>query len=130
MAKTILLIEDEPDFRLYLATFLEDSGYEPIILEDGADVIETIEERNPDLVVLDFMMPGRSGLSICKDIRTRWAPDRLPILLVTGLLQERENDDDGLARTFADNDVPFPEAILGKPFAPAELLETVERLVG
>ena len=129
MVKKILLIEDEPDFRLFLATLLEDNGYAPIILEENADVIETIEELNPDLIILDFMMPGRSGLSICKDIRERWEPDCLPILLVTGLLQERENKTEGLEKTFADNDVPFPEAVIGKPFPTSELLETVARLV-
>ena len=129
MKKKILLIEDEPDFRLFLATFLEDNGYEPIILEESADVIETIEKQAPALVILDFMMPGRSGLSICKEIRERWEPERLPILLVAGLLQEREHEAEGLAETFAENAVPFPEAVLGKPFPPAELLDTIELLV-
>ena len=128
MTKKILLIEDEPDFRLFLATLLLDHGYQTIALEEGEDELFAIEEQKPDLVLLDFMMPGRSGLSVCKAIRERWDPDQLPILLVTGLFQGGGAGLDELEQLFAEHSVAFPEGVIEKPIKPPELIEAVKRL--
>ena len=128
MTKKILLIEDEPDFRLFLATLLQDNGYQAIVLEDGEDELGAIDEQKPDLVLLDFMMPGRSGLSVCKVIRERWEPDQMPVLLVTGLFQGGGAGLEELEQLFAEHSVPFPEGVIEKPIKPPELIEAVERL--
>jgi len=130
MAKRILLIEDEPDFRLLLATLLAGNGYQAEILDEGREVLAALEAQRPDLVLLDFMMPGRSGLSVCKEIRGHWSAEQLPILLVTGLLQDASGATDELEALFAEHDVPFPEGVIEKPIRPPELLTLVAELTG
>jgi two-component system alkaline phosphatase synthesis response regulator PhoP len=76
----ILVVEDEPDFQALLRTILVESGYDVELAPDGPTAIEIVQTNPPDLVLLDWVLPGMEGLDVCKNIR-RWS--RVPILLVT-----------------------------------------------
>jgi two-component system, OmpR family, response regulator RegX3 len=76
----VLLVEDEKSIAEGLAITLEAEGFQVAWVKDGLDALPTWERVRPDLVVLDLMLPGRSGTEVCRDIRAR---SRVPIIMLT-----------------------------------------------
>jgi two-component system OmpR family response regulator len=105
--KSILFVEDDRDIRMLLADFLVREGFAVEVAEDGAAVDRVLARTRPDLVILDLMLPGEDGLSICRRLRARGA---VPIIMLTA-----KNDD-------VDRIVGLElgaDDYLGKPFNPA-----------
>ena len=78
--KKILIIEDDEDISMIEEAYLESAGFETKILSDGNKVNEIIEAESFDLILLDLMLPGKSGYTICREIRDKLD---IPILMVT-----------------------------------------------
>jgi two-component system, OmpR family, phosphate regulon response regulator PhoB len=78
---TILVVDDEPDARAYMKTFLEAEGYEYMHSPSGAPALRLVEAHKPDLVIVDFMMPGMTGLELCAKLRARPDMQRVPIIV-------------------------------------------------
>ena len=76
----ILLVEDEESFREGLAFMLSKEGYEVITADNGNSAISEFEQKGADLVLLDVMLPGLSGLEVCKKLRTM---TKVPIIMLT-----------------------------------------------
>ncbi len=85
MAAKILIIDDAPDFVYALRTFLEGLGYEVIEAYDGVTGISMIDEHQPDLVILDVIMPNKSGWDTLTEIRARPEWKDLPVIMLTAL---------------------------------------------
>ncbi len=121
MSKTVLVIEDEPNIIEAIGFILSRDGWRVVTHSNGVDAIEAVSARAPDLVILDVMLPGRSGYDILRDLRT--APDtaELPVLMLTarGQLKDREMAESYGASRF-----------MTKPFSNTEVLEAVRELVG
>jgi DNA-binding response OmpR family regulator len=83
LAKSILIVDDEPMARTLLRLMLVRSGYEVIEAIDGYDALEKLRTILPDLVVLDVMMPGLSGFEVCSTIRTEKATSRIPVIMLS-----------------------------------------------
>lgn len=81
----ILIVEDEPKLGQLLIDYLIAGGYRPHLLANGNDVIPYVEQHNPDLILLDLMLPGKDGLTLCKEIR-RFS--EVPIVMVTAKIEE------------------------------------------
>lgn len=81
----ILLVEDEPKLAALLADYLSAAGFEVQVITDGDAVMAAIHARLPDLLILDLMLPGRSGLEICRELR---AFSELPVIMVTARVDE------------------------------------------
>jgi two-component system OmpR family response regulator len=109
----LLVIEDDPDIRALLAEFLSREGYEVRTLETGRLATQTIEGWRPALVILDIMLPGEDGLSVCRRIR---AGSMVPIIMLTA----KTSDIDKIVGLEIGAD-----DYLGKPFNPRELLARV-----
>ena len=80
MAKTILIIEDEIAIQNIVRAFLEDAGYTVYSAGDGLEGIETFRRCNPDLVLLDLMLPGIDGYQVCRELRT---VSQVPIIMLS-----------------------------------------------
>ena len=78
--KRVLLVDDDSRLRKLLTEYLQDYGCEVMGLEDGSAVSETIRTRSPDIVILDIMLPGRSGLDVLREIRLRFP---VPVIMLT-----------------------------------------------
>lgn len=76
----VLVVEDEPNLREPLVYLLEKEGYEVIEAEDGNQAVEAFKRRNPDLILLDLMLPGISGNEVCRSIRQE---SQVPIIMIT-----------------------------------------------
>ena len=118
MEKHILVIDDDQDIRTLLAEYLERNGFRVTTLPDGTDLERTLDERAIDLLVLDLMLPGVDGLTLCRDLRSR---SRLPVLI----LSARGEDVDRIVGLEMGAD-----DYLGKPFHPRELLARVRAILG
>src|SRR5262249_38701658 len=115
--KTILVVEDDRDIRTLLADFLRREGYGVEVAEDSHAADRALAPIKPDLVILDLMLPGEDGLSLCRRQRERGST---PILMLTA-----KNDD-------VDRIVGLElgaDDYLGKPFNPRELLARIRAIL-
>jgi two-component system phosphate regulon response regulator PhoB len=90
MGVRILIVEDEEPLTLLLRYNLEAEGYEVDVSARGDDAEIRLKESPPDLVVLDWMLPGLSGIELCRRLRTRTETERLPIIMLTARGEESE----------------------------------------
>ncbi len=120
MSARILIVEDEEPLTLLLRYNLEAEGYEVETSGRGDEAEVRLKESPPDLVVLDWMLPGMSGIELCRRLRTRAATERMPIIMLTARGEESERVR-GLA-TGADD-------YIVKPFSVPELLARVRALL-
>ena len=120
MAK-ILVVEDEPEIRVLVKTILEKAGYSVVEAEDGEAALRLVNEEEPDLVLLDVMIPCIEGWEVCRRIRENEATRRIPIIMVT----VRTTDED-IQRSVECG----ANAHINKPFDQRELLDTIKKLLG
>ena len=83
--KTILVVEDETSLATVLCEYLSQSGFQTHILEDGLEVIDWVKLHQPDLLILDLMLPGRNGLDIYRELRTF---SEIPVVMATARVDE------------------------------------------
>src|SRR5690606_13783637 len=86
MKKHILLVEDDTHIRMGVSDALTSEGYEVSETSDGSEVAALVKMRNPDLIVLDIMLPRKNGFDICRDLRA--AGNEIPVLMLTAKGQE------------------------------------------
>ncbi|MBM3520649.1 MAG: phosphate regulon transcriptional regulatory protein PhoB [Alphaproteobacteria bacterium] len=90
MPASILVIEDEEPIRLLLRYNLEAEGYRVREAEQGEDALTLVEEERPDLIILDWMLPGVSGVEVCRILRAREENRGIPIIMLTARSEESE----------------------------------------
>jgi DNA-binding response OmpR family regulator len=110
----VLIVEDEPDFQVLLLTILNKAGYQTEVVPDGQTALDVIQTSPPDLILLDWMLPGVDGLNVCKNIR-RWT--NAPILMVTS----KTSQEDLIKALDAGAD-----DYITKPFRTPELLARIQ----
>lgn len=116
----VLVVDDDPDIRMLIAFALEDSGYSVRQASDGADALAALEQRVPDAMVLDVMMPGLDGFGVLKGMRQRnLAPDTRVVIL-TCKTEERDH-----LRGWELG----ADEYLTKPFDPEELVLRVRKMI-
>jgi DNA-binding response OmpR family regulator len=114
---TVLVVDDEPIVREVVVSYLRREGYRTLEAGDGDRALELVERERPDLVVLDLMLPGTDGLSVCRRIRSR---SDLPVIMLTARGEE------------ADRIVGLElgaDDYVTKPFSPRELAARVRTVL-
>ena len=119
--KAILFAEDEPNLRLLVTSTLEDPRYELVTCSDGAEALKRARERRPDMLVLDWMMPGLTGIDVVRALRADPGFADVPVVLLTARSQDGDR---------AEARAAGVTHYLTKPFSPLELLDLVEQLTG
>lgn len=119
MAK-LLVVDDEPAIREMVRFTLVRSGYDCIEAEDAAQAKQLIVSENPDLLLLDVMMPGQSGLDLARELRSKDATKELPIIMLTARCSEQDK--------IRGLDVGADDYIT-KPFSPGELVARIKALL-
>ena len=120
MKKKLLLVEDEERLGFVLKVFFEKKNFIVEVVKDGEDAIFQAENLNPDIILLDWMLPNMSGLEICRQIRTSKDLKKTPVIFLTAKGQE-EDKLRGLD-TGADD-------YITKPFSQLELLARINALL-
>lgn len=120
MGRQVLLIEDEPNIIEAIRFILSRDGWDVKTHSNGVDAIDAVRARMPDVIILDVMLPGKSGFDILTEIRGDAALAEMPVLMLTarGQTKDREMAERAGASHY-----------MTKPFSNAEILETVRQLV-
>ncbi len=113
----ILIADDNRDITDVLSTYSRMEGFEPIVASDGAEAIELFNEHNPDVVLLDVMMPKEDGYEVCRKIRSK---SNVPVILITA----RGEDFDKIMGL----DIGADDYIV-KPFSPREVMARVRAVL-
>lgn len=119
-ATRVLVVDDDRDIRDLVTFKLEQAGYEVRQAEDGLQALDAVREWAPDLVVLDVMMPGLSGIDVTRELRADPATATTPVILLTAKAQEADVETGFV--TGADDYVV-------KPFSPRELVSRVQAVL-
>ena len=117
MSESILVVEDNQDLSLLFQLVLESAGYQVATLDDGKDALTQIEKLQPQLVVMDIMMPEVSGLQVSRNIKDKPEYQSLPILLVSAidrLQDERLQDSKADAIIYKPFDLDYLIAKVGE----------------
>jgi pilus assembly protein CpaE len=85
MAKRVFLVDDDEMIRKMMCTLLTKQGFEVIPIEDGPNTLEKLKTMLPDIILLDVMMPGMDGFTVCREIRVNHATSQIPIIMLTSL---------------------------------------------
>jgi two-component system, OmpR family, alkaline phosphatase synthesis response regulator PhoP len=117
----VLIAEDEKDIRRLVSFVLTREGYTVIEASDGKEALETAEKENPDIILLDVMMPQVDGYEVCRRLRANPAFSDTPLLLLSAKGQTYEIGE-GLRAGATD--------YLVKPFAPRDLATKVKQMLG
>ncbi len=120
MVATILIVDDEPDVADLLKYHLQKAGYQILVAGDGARALEIARRSRPEAIVLDLMLPGMSGLEVCRELRKNPNTAPLGVLMLTAKGQPTER--------IAGLEIGADDYVT-KPFSPKEVVLRVQALV-
>lgn len=113
----VLIVDDDADIRALLHEYLERNGYHCVAVADGLAMLDALGQYPVDLIVLDVMLPGHDGLTLCRDLRTR---SEVPVIMLTA---RGEDTDRIIGLEMGADDY------LAKPFNPRELLARIKGIL-
>ncbi|MEO0834536.1 MAG: response regulator [Cyanobacteria bacterium J06642_3] len=119
MSQPILVVEDNDDLSILFKLVLESAGYQVATVNNGRDALESLAKTDPQLILMDVMMPEINGLQVSQNIKQQQSYESLPILLVSALDRLR---DEQIQNSQAND-------ILYKPFDLDELIYKVDELI-
>ena len=121
MAKRVLIADDEPNLVAALEYLLQQGGYEVLIARNGDEALALLDQRVPDLVLLDVMMPRKSGYEICSRIRSQPEWRHIKVIMLSAKGRDAEVNK-GLTLG--------ADLYVTKPFSTRELMAKIDRLLG
>ena len=134
VTKKILIVDDDEDVILFLSTVLQDKGYEAIHAMDGKRGLEVAKAESPALILLDLMMPQKSGISLLADLKKDVKLKKIPVIMITGVSGETGIDLELFFRkdeeTSMETMPPRPDGYLEKPVDAGELIRLIEEFLG
>jgi len=119
--KTILIADDHDHLRLLVSKTLGGPDYRIVEARDGDEAYSLAMTQSPDVLILDWMMPGKTGIEVVEALRKELAFREVPVIMLTARAQ---NADRNRAVTLGVH------SYLVKPFSPIELMETIEKILG
>lgn len=122
--KKILVVDDEPDVRYFLATCLKDAGFNVETAVDGIEALEKVETYEPDLMTLDMVMPRKSGIRVMRTLRSKEKWENLPVIIITAHANDELGVDDVKQfNAFASG--MRPRYMMEKPVTPEKLVTAI-----
>ncbi len=128
LEKTILVVDDEPDVRNFLATYLEDAGFNIETAIDGTEALEKVKANIPDLITLDMVMPRKSGIQVMRTLRDNKEWATIPVIVITAHARDELGSED-IKEFSAFTTRHRPKFIMEKPITPAKLLKTIGEIL-
>jgi two-component system phosphate regulon response regulator PhoB len=139
MPKKILIVDDEPDIRTFISAVLEEHGYESIGANNGVEGLELLRKETPDLVLLDLMMPKKSGISMFQEMRKDPNLSNIPVVVQTGvsevtgvdfsnfMYKQPLRDEKKFVESTGLTKYTIPDGYIEKPIDPDELIKAVKK---
>jgi len=129
MGKKVLVVDDDPDVRMFNATVVEECGHTPIEATNGEEGLKLAKAERPDLVILDVLMPRQSGIRLYRELKTDATFKDLNIIMLSGIAKRTFLRSQKALTEFGGKEVPEPEVYLEKPVEPEELAEEINKLL-
>ncbi len=129
MGKKVLIVDDDPDVRLFNVTVVEENGYTPIEAANGEEGLAMVKKEKPDLVLLDVLMPKQSGIRLYRELKTNKALKDIPVVILSGIAKRTFLRSQKALTEFGGEEVPEPEVYLEKPVEPEELAQTIKSIL-
>ena len=120
VAQTVLLVDDDASMRKVLQRRVETWGYAVLGAGDGAEALRLAQERKPDLVLLDVMMPGLDGLEVCRQLTRGPFTRQIPVILISAKASQISGEEIEASGAFAS---------LQKPYDPSDLLARMKEAI-
>jgi twitching motility two-component system response regulator PilH len=130
MSKKVLVVDDDPDVRLFSVTVLEENGYTPLEAENGEEGLKMIKAEKPDLVLLDILMPRQSGIRLYRELKTTKSLRDVNVIVLSGVAKKTFLRSQKALTEFGGAEIPEPEIYLEKPVEPEELAEVIKKVLG
>ena len=128
--KTVLIVEDELDMRIFISTLLETSGYEPVMTRDGNEGMLKARDVTPDLIILDVMMPGEGGVQMYRQLKTDETLREIPVIMLSAVTQKTFAHYLNMVNARLKDPIPGPDAYIEKPPEAEHLLKMTNALIG
>lgn len=126
--KRILVVDDEPDVRNFLAACIEDAGFAVETAKDGEEALEKIRQNPPDLMTLDMVMPRTSGINVIRTLRQDQRWKNLPVIVITAHAHDEFGSED-LKELVAFTSGVRPRYTLEKPVTPERLVKAISEIL-
>ena len=130
MGKKVLVVDDDPDIRLFSVTVLEEHGYTPMEAANGEEGLKIIKENKPDLIILDILMPRQSGIRLYRELKASKSLKNIQVIILSGIAKKTFLRSQKALTEFGGEDVPEPEVYLEKPVEPEELAGVIKKILG
>jgi CheY-like chemotaxis protein len=129
VGKTVLVIDDEPDLRLFMKTVLENAGFDVALAANGKEALERMTEKKPDAISLDLVMPKMSGLKFYKYIQKNKDRAGIPVIVVTAHAQDEFGSGD-LDKLREAKSKDSTITVVEKPIKPVSYVNAIRRAIG
>jgi len=130
MGRKVLVVDDDPDVRLFNTTVVEESGHTPIEAANGEEALQMIKAEAPDLVILDVLMPRQSGMRLYRQLKTDAAMKAIKVIVLSGINKKSFLKSQQALAEFGGGEVPAPELYLEKPVEAEVLAATIKKALG
>lgn len=124
--RNAVIIDDDPDVRRYIESILLDHGFETRTAQNAREGEDLIRETPPDLICLDLMMPGRSGIQLFSRLKKDEALRDIALIMITGIKEEMNIDWGDIAKGLRTRK---PDGFIEKPVDPGRLIQLVENVL-
>jgi len=138
MPKRILVVDDEPDAISYISSVLEDNGYEYLSAENGEEGLELARKEKPDMILLDLIMPEKSGMLMFQELKKDPELGKIPVIVVSGasealgvdlrnfMIKQPLRGRQRVVETTGETQFTEPNAYVEKPVDPNELIKVIK----
>ena len=128
--KTVLIVEDELDMRIFISTLLETSGYQPVMTRDGNEGMLKARDVCPDLIILDVMMPGEGGVQMYRQLKTHDTLCAIPVIMLSAVARKTFSHYLNMVNARLKKPIPEPDAYIEKPPEAEDILKMTATLIG
>lgn len=138
MPKRILIVDDEPDAISFISSVLEDNGYDYLSADNGEEGLEMAKKEKPDMILLDLIMPGKSGILMFQELKKDPELGKIPVIVVSGasealgvdlrnfMIKQPRRGKEKVVETTGETQFTEPNAYVDKPVDPNELIKVIK----
>jgi len=128
--RTVVIVDDELDMRIFMSTLFETSGFQAVVARNGREGLAQVRQLNPDLILLDVMMPGDGGAWLYKALKEDPRLACIPVIMLSAVTESAFRHYLTMLNAQCDTPLPPPQAYMEKPPDPDHLLAVVGQVLG